>query len=268
MTGKIATIEALTALRDALRHQQAKAAAAGHKQIRICMGAGCIAAGSLAIKDAVENELREQGLEDKVSVIGTGCLGPCSSGPAMMIDSAFYGNVTPQDCKEIVSVHLVKGRVVGRLTHKRPDGRDVSSTDEIDFFRRQQKIVLRNCGLIDPRHIEDYIARDGYQALARVLAANQPDATIETLKTSGLRGRGGAGFPTWRKWKLTRDAMGDGKYVVCNADEGDPGASWTAASWKAIRTASLRGWRWPPTRSGPPWATSTCGRNIRWPSSG
>ncbi|MGO8689467.1 MAG: NADH-ubiquinone oxidoreductase-F iron-sulfur binding region domain-containing protein [Thermoguttaceae bacterium] len=224
MTEKIASIEQLTALRDALRGRQAAAAAAGHKQIRICMGAGCIASGSLAIKAAVEKELGEQGLGDKVSVIGTGCLGPCSSGPAMMIDDAFYGNVTPQDCKELVSVHLVKGGVVGRLTHKRPDGRDVSAAAEIDFFRRQQKIVLRNCGVIDPRQIEHYIARDGYQALARVLAANHPDATIETLKISGLRGRGGAGFPTWRKWKLTRDAVGDGKFVVCNADEGDPGA--------------------------------------------
>ncbi len=188
------------------------------------MGASCIASGSLSIKAAIEKELCEHKLQDKVSVVGTGCLGPCSSGPAMMIDNAFYGNLKPPDCKEIVSEHLVKGRVVARLTHKRSDGRDVASAGDIDFFRKQQKIVLRNCGIVDPQRIEDYIARDGYQALANVLAANNPDATIEIIKMSGLRGRGGAGFPTWRKWKFTRDAQNEQKFVVCNADEGDPGA--------------------------------------------
>ena len=141
-----------------------------------------------------------------------------------MIDDVFYEKLRPQDAKEIVSEHLGRGRVVERLTHKRPDGRAVANAVDMDFFRRQKKIVLRNCGLIDPQRIEDYIARDGYQALAKALTGNSPETVIETMRVSGLRGRGGAGFPTWRKWKFTREAPGEQKYVVCNADEGDPGA--------------------------------------------
>lgn len=224
MTHIIATVQDITKLRDALRDEQSKSKSLGHKQIRICMGASCIASGSLKIKAAIETELCNRNLKDTVSVIGAGCLGPCSGGPVLMIDDVFYEKLQPQDCKEIVSEHLVKGRVIGRLTHKRSDGRDVASACDIDFFRRQKKIVLRNCGIIDPQRIEDYIARDGYQALAKVLAKNDPEAVIETMKISGLRGRGGAGFPTWRKWKLTRDVKGEHKFAVCNADEGDPGA--------------------------------------------
>lgn len=224
MTQIIATVKELTSLRDSLREQQAKSEAAGHKQIRICMGASCIASGAMSVKAAIEKELQNRQMEGKVSIMGTGCLGPCSGGPTIMVEDAFYEKVKPQDCKEIVAEHLVKGKVVSRLTHKRSDGRDVAKINDIDFFRRQNKIVLRNCGIIDPQRIEDYIARDGYQALAGVLSKNDPETTIETMKTSGLRGRGGAGFPTWRKWKITRDSQGDQKYVVCNADEGDPGA--------------------------------------------
>ena len=203
MTQIIATIEDLVSLRDALRAAQAQAEAEGHKQIRLCTGASCIASGALGIRAALENELHDRNLHYKVSVIGTGCLGPCSAGPAMIVGDVFYEGVKPEDCKEIVAEHLVKGRPVGRLTHKRSDGRSVPSPADIDFFRKQKKIVLRNCGVIDPLRIEDYIAHDGYQALAAALRANDPEKIIQTLKTSGLRGRGGAGFPTWRKWKLT-----------------------------------------------------------------
>ncbi len=154
MTQIIATIEELTALRDALRVARADAEAAGHKQIRLCTGASCIASGALLIQTALERELHDSNLQDKVAVVGTGCLGPCSAGPTMIVGDVFYENVKPEDCKDIVAEHLVKGRPVGRLTHKRSDGRDVPAPGDIDFFRKQKKIVLRNCGVVDP--LQDY----------------------------------------------------------------------------------------------------------------
>ncbi len=221
---RIATVEELTSLRNTVRQQNAELATSGHKQIHVCMGASCIASGALRVKAALEKELQDRSLAGWVSIVETGCLGPCSAGPALKIGDVFYEHVRPEDARELVTEHVVKGRVVDRLTHKRPDGRSVPGTAEMDFFKRQTKIVLRNCGQIDPLKIEDYISRDGYQALAKVLMAKDPEAVIETLKVSGLRGRGGAGFPTWRKWMLTRQSNSDLKYVVCNADEGDPGA--------------------------------------------
>ena len=220
----IANIEQLNALRVYTQAEKGELAADGHKQIRICMGASCIASGSDKVKAVLEKEIAEQGLQDQVSLIETGCMGPCSGGPVLTIGDIFYEHVQPEDGPELVSEHLRKGRIVERLTHKRADGRNLHKAAELDFFRRQTKIVLRNCGQIDPCRIEDYIARDGYQALAKVLTEKAPEAVLETLKVSGLRGRGGAGFKTWLKWKFTRDAQGDAKYVVCNADEGDPGA--------------------------------------------
>jgi NADH-quinone oxidoreductase subunit F len=224
MTHIIANLEELTALRDAVRSEQARLTAAGHKQIRLCMGAGCIASGAERVKAAIEAELARTGMKDRVAVIGTGCLGPCSAGPTLMVDQVFYENLKPQDGAAIVAEHVAKGQIVQRLTHRRPDGRSVAQASEMDFFKRQKKVVLRNCGVVDPLRIEDYIARDGYQALAKVLTENNPERVIETMRESGLRGRGGAGFPTWRKWKLTRQSEGELKYAVCNADEGDPGA--------------------------------------------
>ena len=224
MTQSIANAQDLTILRDAIRAEKAQQSAQGHKQIRICLGASCIASGALKVQAALERELADRQLEKRVSLVGTGCLGPCSGGPALMIDDVFYENLRPQDAKELVTEHLGRGRIVERLTHKRADGRAVANAVDMDFFRRQKKIVLRNCGQIDPQRIEDYIARDGYQALAKTLTGNNPETVIETMRVSGLRGRGGAGFPTWRKWKFTREAPGEQKYVVCNADEGDPGA--------------------------------------------
>jgi NADH-quinone oxidoreductase subunit F len=224
MTQRIANLTELSALRDSVRAEQAKQSADGHKQIRICLGASCIASGALKVRAALEKEIADRDLQTRVSIIGTGCLGPCSGGPALMIGDVFYENLRPQDAKEIVTEHLGRDRVVERLTHKRPDGRAVAKAADMDFFRRQKKIVLGNCGQIDPQRIDDYIARDGYQALGQVLAENKAENVIETMRASGLRGRGGAGFPTWRKWKFTREAAGEKKYVVCNADEGDPGA--------------------------------------------
>ncbi len=224
MRERIADAEQLAALRDAVRADQKEAVAAGRRKIRVCMGASCIASGSIKVREAFETQLREQGVEGRVTLMETGCLGPCSAGPAVMVGGVFYENVGPHDAATIVSEHLINGRIVERLTHKRPDGRDVPEAADVDFFRRQKKVVLRNCGRIDPRKIEDYIAEDGYLALAGVLALGDVERVIDTLRTSGLRGRGGAGFQTWRKWKLTREAAGEPKYVVCNADEGDPGA--------------------------------------------
>jgi NADH-quinone oxidoreductase subunit F len=218
------TPQELTALRDQVRAEEAALKANQHKKIRLCLGASCIASGALVVKDELEKEIANRGLTGKVSIVGTGCLGPCSGGPALMIDDTFYECLKPQDAAELVSEHLAKGKIVDRLTHKRPDGRAIPTAGEMDFFKRQMKIVLRNCGQIDPLRIEDYIARDGYQALAKTLTKNNPDAVLEEMKTSGLRGRGGAGFPTWRKWQFTRGAKSDAKFVVCNADEGDPGA--------------------------------------------
>ena len=224
MTQTIANPGELTALRDTLREQEAAATADGRLCIRICLGASCIASGAGAVVEALERELADRQLRDKVDIVGTGCMGPCSGGPVLMVGDVFYENIRPQDVEAIVVEHIGRGRVVDRLVHKRPDGRSVPGAAEMDFFSRQKKILLRNCGQIDPRRIEDYILRDGYQALASVLAKNDGEEVIATLRTSGLRGRGGAGFPTWRKWKFTRDAEGDRKFVVCNADEGDPGA--------------------------------------------
>ena len=224
MSKRIATAKELAGLRDRVRDEHQQQIDAGQKSIRLCMGASCIASGAESVKAAILDQLEVRGVAGQVSICETGCLGPCSAGPVLMVDDVFYENVKPQDVPEIVAEHLLQGRVVERLTHRRPDGRHVPAAADMDFFRRQTKIVLRNCGRIDPQRIESYVAQDGYRALASVLAAGDPDAVIGTIEASGLRGRGGAGFPTARKWKFTRQAQGQPKYVVCNADEGDPGA--------------------------------------------
>ena len=221
---RIANVETLAQLRDTLRDQHANLAADGRKQVRLCMGASCIASGAERLREALEQELATHGLARQIEIVDTGCMGPCSGGPVLVIDDVFYERVQPEDAADLVAEHLGKGKTVDRLIHRRPDGRSVPHAADMDFFKRQTKIVLRNCGQIDPRRIDDYIARDGYQALAKVLASDQSEQVLAELKASGLRGRGGAGFPTWRKWKFTREAAGEAKYVVCNADEGDPGA--------------------------------------------
>ena len=191
----------------------------------MCTGGGCVASGALELSAAFSAAIREHGLEGEVGVIETGCLGPCVVGPVAVVypDGVMYQNLKPADAERITEEHLLKGRVVKDLA---ADGAapEAAGLKEIPFFRRQVKIVLRNCGLIDPLKIEEYIARDGYLALAKVLTEMTPEQVTDEVKKSGLRGRGGAGFSTGMKWEFTRKAKGDVKYVLCNADEGDPGA--------------------------------------------
>jgi NADH-quinone oxidoreductase subunit F len=195
--------------------------------VLVCAGAGCVASGALEISAALRKQLADKGLAGEIQVVETGCLGPCAAGPVAVVypDGVFYQRLKLEDVGDLVDEHLLKGRIVERLTYKRPASDEVvPALRDIGFFKNQEKIVLRNCGLIDPLHIEEYIARDGYQALARALTQMSPDQVVEEIKKSGLRGRGGAGFPTGLKWAFTRKAQGDVKYVLCNADEGDPGA--------------------------------------------
>ncbi|MHB8898538.1 MAG: NADH-ubiquinone oxidoreductase-F iron-sulfur binding region domain-containing protein [Thermoguttaceae bacterium] len=224
MIEPLANVDQLVALRDRLREEKAARLASGCTPIRICLGASCIASGALEVRRAMQTELEAVGFGDRAMIQEVGCLGPCSGGPVVVVGDVFYENLKPENCSEIVRTHLVKGQIVERLAHRRPDGRIVARLDDMDFFRRQTKIVLKRCGRIDPQKIEDYLAEDGYQALAGVLRAGDPAAVLKQLEISGLRGRGGAGFPTFRKWLFARNAAGDQKFVVCNADEGDPGA--------------------------------------------
>lgn len=179
------------------------------------------------MKEALQREIRKYGLEEVVRIVETGCMGACSLGPIMVVypEGVFYQKLTPQAAEKIVQEHLLKGRIVQEYLYKMPTGEAVpEAMDKLPFFAKQVKIATRNVGYIDPGNIEEYIARDGYFALTKVLNEMTPDQVIEEVKRSGLRGRGGAGFPTGLKWELTRKAKGDRKYVVCNADEGDPGA--------------------------------------------
>jgi NADH-quinone oxidoreductase subunit F len=224
-TKKIASPDKLKEL--AGQFAAADADAAGPHKILLCTGGGCMASGAMKIKEALENELGNHNLLNEYAIVETGCLGPCSGGPVMVIekDKTFYCKVGSLDCGEIVSEHLVKGNVVSRLAWKEQDGeKPVPVMTDIGFFHRQTKIVLRNCGRINPLRIDDYIGRNGYQALAKALTEMKPEGVIEQMKISGLRGRGGAGFPTWMKWNFARREKSDVKYILCNADEGDPGA--------------------------------------------
>ena len=192
----------------------------------VCTGAECVASGALLFKEALQKAVDKEGLSEECRVVETGCLGPCAVGPVAAVypDGVFYQKLKPEDALEIVQEHLLKGRVVSRLLRTElVDGKTVPTLQEIGFFQKQQKIVLRNCGVIDPQRIEEYIARDGYSALAKAVTEMTPDQVIQEIKKAGLRGRGGAGFPTGLKWEFTRKAAGDVKYVICNADEGDPG---------------------------------------------
>ncbi|KAF2958512.1 NADH dehydrogenase [Thermotoga sp. Ku-13t] len=195
--------------------------------ILICAGGACISSGEISVKEALQREIKKYGLDEVVRIVETGCMGACSLGPLMVIypEGVFYQKLTPQAAEKIVQEHLLKGRIVQEYLYKMPTGEVVpEAMDKLPFFARQVKIATRNVGYIDPANIEEYIARDGYFALTKVLTELAPEQVIEEIKRSGLRGRGGAGFPTGLKWELTRKARGDRKYVVCNADEGDPGA--------------------------------------------
>jgi NADH-quinone oxidoreductase subunit F len=196
------------------------------RRIMVCVGGGCLASGSLKIYDAFVEAVKEQGLAGKVEIIKTGCMGPCAGGPVakVMPDGVFYQNLTVENAAAVVEKHVKNGQVLEDLTFEMPDGRHVPEMKNIEYFNRQEKVVLRNCGVVDPLNIDEFIARDGYQALAKVLSSVKEDDVIEEVLNSGLRGRGGGGFPTGLKWKFTRQAPATPKSVVCNADEGDPGA--------------------------------------------
>ncbi len=195
------------------------------KHILVCHGTGCTSSKSPEILENFRRILKEKNIEN-VRVIKTGCFGLCAKGPIVIIrpEDTFYANVTPEDCEEIIDTHIVKGEIVERLLCKDIDGKKVKALDELNFYKKQKRIALKNCGVINPEDIDEYIAFDGYKALERVLDIMSPEEVIEVIKKSGLRGRGGAGFPTGKKWELTKANEGDQKYVVCNADEGDPGA--------------------------------------------
>ncbi len=196
--------------------------------ILVCGGTGCTSNKSLEIVSELKKEIAENGLENDVKVVTTGCFGLCARGPIMVIypEGAFYHNVTLADVPEIISEHIVKGRIVERLLHKEEDTHEtVLSLKDTEFLRKQVRVALRNCGAIDPECIEDAIAHDAYQAIGKILTEKMtPEEVISIVKASGLRGRGGAGFPTGMKWDFAKKSVNDVKYVCCNADEGDPGA--------------------------------------------
>ena len=199
--------------------------------VLICGGTGCTSSGSKVLMSTFEAELAKQGLGEEVKVVQTGCFGLCALGPVVIIypEGTFYSRVKQEDVAEIVAEHLLKGRIVERLVYKDVDestieeGRHVSLNDT-NFYKTQKRVALRNCGLINPENIDEYIAMDGYAALGKVLTEMTPEEVIQVVKDSGLRGRGGGGFPTGLKWSFTAANSADQKYVVCNADEGDPGA--------------------------------------------
>ncbi|MGI6084644.1 MAG: NADH-quinone oxidoreductase subunit NuoF [Acetivibrionales bacterium] len=195
--------------------------------ILICNGTGCTASKAPEIMAKLEKELAAKGIEKEVKIVKTGCFGLCEKGPIMVVypEGATYCHVSPNDVEEIVSEHLVKGRIVKHLLLGDKDAEDVArSLDNVDFFSRQFRIALRNCGVINPEVIDEYIARDGYLALAKAVTEMTPQQVIDEIKKSGLRGRGGGGFPTGMKWQFAAKEVNEQKYVCCNADEGDPGA--------------------------------------------
>ncbi len=195
--------------------------------LMVCGGTGCKASESEEVTQNLKTEIANQGLSDFAQVVTTGCFGFCEKGPIvkMIPDNTFYTQVAPADAKEIVEEHIVKGRKVERLLYSDPEtNAKVSDSKSMSFYKKQLRIALRNCGIIDPENIGEYIARNGYEALGKVLTTMTPEEAIKIIKDSGLRGRGGGGFPTGLKWELTRQTPSDKKYVVCNADEGDPGA--------------------------------------------
>jgi len=197
--------------------------------VLICGGTGCTSSGSMKIADKLQAEIDKNGLTSEVQVVKTGCFGLCALGPIMIVypEGSFYSIVKEEDIEEIVAEHLLKGRIVTRLLYKETVTEDgIKSLNDTAFYKKQQRVALRNCGVINPENIDEYIGTDGYQALGKVLTEMTPDEVIQTILDSGLRGRGGGGFPTGMKWKLAKNLVQDAdqKYVCCNADEGDPGA--------------------------------------------
>lgn len=196
--------------------------------VLICGGTGCTSSGSHKLMEHFEKSIKEKGLEQEVKVVRTGCFGLCEMGPVVVVypEGAFYARVKEENVEEIVSEHLMKGRVVTSLLYhdKTSAHHAITSLENVDFYKKQMRVALRNCGAIDPEDIDEYIAVDGYKGLTKALTQMTPEEVIAEVLKSGLRGRGGAGFPTGKKWEFTAKAQGDQKYVCCNADEGDPGA--------------------------------------------
>ena len=195
------------------------------KHILVCKGTGCTSSKSPEIIANFKKILKEKKIEN-VRVIQTGCFGLCAKGPIVIIrpEDTFYAMVKPEDCEEIINTHILEGKLVDRLLCKDIDNTVVKRLDELNFYKKQKRIALKNCGVIDPENIDEYIAFDGYKAIEKVLTSMSQEEVINVVTKSGLRGRGGAGFPTGKKWEFTKAAEGEQKYVVCNADEGDPGA--------------------------------------------
>ncbi|MBQ2823398.1 MAG: NAD(P)H-dependent oxidoreductase subunit E, partial [Oscillospiraceae bacterium] len=197
--------------------------------VLVCGGTGCTSSGSAKIIERLQTEIDKNGLHDEVQVVKTGCFGLCALGPIMIVypEGSFYSMVKEEDIPEIVSEHLLKGRIVSRLLYQETvTDSGIKSLNDTSFYKKQLRIALRNCGVINPENIDEYIGTDGYAALGKVLTEMTPDQVIQEILDSGLRGRGGGGFPTGMKWKLARNIVPDAdqKYVCCNADEGDPGA--------------------------------------------
>ena len=195
--------------------------------VLVCGGTGCTSNGSAKIRQELARQLKANHLEDDVQIVETGCFGLCAVGPVVIVypEAAFYSGVHEEDVTDIVQEHLINGRLVTRLLHTERAGEPpVKSLTDTEFYRRQTRVALRNCGVINPENIDEYIARDGYAALIKCLTEYEPQQIIDMIKASGLRGRGGAGFPTGMKWQFVKNAVGEVKYVCCNADEGDPGA--------------------------------------------
>ncbi len=195
--------------------------------VMVCGGTGCVSSSSMKIMDRFDELLKENRIDDEVKVVKTGCFGLCEAGPIVVVypEGAFYSQIKVEDVDTIVSEHLVKGKVAKDLLYKESiDGDEIKSINDVEFYKKQKRVALRNCGVINPEVIEEYIASDGYEALGKVLTEMKPEEVIQVIKDSGLRGRGGGGFPSGLKWEFTAKAEGDQKYVACNADEGDPGA--------------------------------------------
>ena len=232
----ITNIEQLKALKDKYAPTVAMRLGHGHvvdagdgirKNVLICGGTGCTSSHSMDIRETLIKELKLAGIEDEIKVVTTGCFGLCALGPIMIVypEGTFYSKVKPEDMHEIVTEHLVKGNPVRKLLYNETvKGDEILALDQTPFYAKQQRVALRNCGVIDPECINEYIARDGYQALAKVITTMTPKEVIQTILDSGIRGRGGAGFPTGKKWAFAEAQPTGKKYVVCNADEGDPGA--------------------------------------------
>ncbi|MEG0125537.1 MAG: NAD(P)H-dependent oxidoreductase subunit E, partial [Clostridia bacterium] len=196
--------------------------------VLVCGGTGCSSSGSNNLIKRFEEQIEKTGLAKEVKVVRTGCFGLCEAGPVVIVypEGTFYSRIRVEDVDEIVAEHLLKGRIVQHLVYKEKAEEEEQhlTLENIDFYRTQKRLALRNCGVIDPENIDEYIAFDGYKALAKVLTAMTREEVIDEVLKSGLRGRGGGGFPTGLKWKFTYNSQSDQKYVACNADEGDPGA--------------------------------------------